>query len=797
MSEIEFYLLDVTYEVVGGEPHIIMYGVSRDGRRIVLRDKSFRPYFYAIISDDVDPTLLVSKIKALSEPNSPITSVEQVYKKYYGRPVKALKITTVIPEYVRRYRDKVKSIRGVEEVVEADIRFSMRYILDKELRPCGWHIVRVRESPSTKSFRVDSEYEVVGEIRSLEDSTPPRDLRLMAVDIEVYSEHGSPKPSRDPVIIIGVGVPGGGVKQFTASGLDDRNAIAEFVDYVLKYDPDIILGYNSNSFDWPYLLERTRVLGIRFDIGRRIGALPTTSTYGHISIPGRLSVDLYNYAEEISEIKLKSLDVVAEYLGVMKRNERVLIDYTEFPKYWRDPEKKKLLLKYNEDDVVSTLGLADKFLPFAMQLSYITRIPLDQVGAASVGFRLEWVLMYEAYKRNELIPNREEREVETYKGAVVFKPVPGIHEDIAVLDFTSMYPSIMIKYNVGPDTLVGELCEGEGYNIAPEVGHCFRAEPPGFFKDVLVKLLQLRKSIREEMKKYPPTSYEYRLLDERQRAVKILANATYGYMGWTGARWYCKACAEAVTAWGRQLIRKAVDLASNLGLKVIYGDTDSLFVTYNPEKIKIFIELVERELGFEIKVDKVYKRVFFTEAKKRYAGLLEDGRIDIVGFEAVRGDWAEVAKEVQENIVEILLKEGSVDKAVEYVRTVISNLMQGKIPLEKLIIWKTLTKPLEEYEATAPHVKAARRLINQGFKVEVGDKIGYVVLKGTGSISDRAYPYILVKDPKTIDYNYYIDHQIIPATLRILEYFGVSETQLKRASTGRKGLFEYLGKKQS
>ncbi|MCC6043573.1 MAG: ribonuclease H-like domain-containing protein, partial [Desulfurococcaceae archaeon] len=617
MEELEFYLLDVTYDVVGGEPHIIMYVIARDGRRVVLRDRSFRPYFYVILEEGVDPSLIATKIKALSELGSPVIRVEPVDKKYYGKPVKALKVTTVIPESVRRYRERVREIKGVKDVVEADIRFSMRYILDKELRPCGWHVARVKEQPPTRSFRVDSEYEIVGEVRSLEESTPPKDLRLMAVDIEVYTEHGSPKPSRDPIIIIGTGTPSGGVKQFIAEDLNDKRVIEEFISYILDQDPDIVVGYNSNHFDWPYLIERARVLGVRFDIGRKVGVPPSTSTYGHVSIPGRLNVDLYNYAEEIPEIKLKSLDIVAEYLGVMKREERTLVDYTEFPKYWKTREGREKLLKYNADDVVSTLGLSDKFLPFAMQLSYVTRLPLDQVGAASVGFRLEWVLMYEAYKRDELIPNREEREAEPYKGAVVFKPVQGIHENVAVLDFTSMYPSIMIKYNVGPDTIeIGECIE-ELHNIAPEVGHCFRTSPPGFFKSVLSKLLQLRKTIREEMKKYPPTSYEYRLLDERQRAIKILANATYGYMGWAGARWYCKPCAEAVTAWGRQLIRKAVELATSLGLKTIYGDTDSLFVTYIPEKVKQFIELVEKELGFEIKLDKVYKRVFFSEAKKR------------------------------------------------------------------------------------------------------------------------------------------------------------------------------------
>lgn len=796
MEELEFYLLDVTYEILGGEPHIIMWAITRNGRRVVLRDKSFRPYFYIILDEDVDAQRLLGRIRALSDTTSPIIKAEPVDKYFYGKPVKAVKVTTVIPEMVRKYREKIKTLSGVKEVVEADIRFSMRYILDKGLRPCGWHVARVSELKPTKSYRASSEYEVVGEIQSLEDSTPPRDLRVLSIDIEVYTEHGSPKARRDPIIIIGVGTGRDNVKQFVAEDLNDKRIIEEFVNHMLEYDPDIVLGYNSNTFDWPYLLERAQVHGIKLDVSRRIGVQPSTSTYGHISIPGRLNVDLLNFAEEIPEIKLKSLDVVAEYLGVMKREERTLVDYTEFPKYWKDAEKRAILLKYNRDDVLSTMGLGEKFLPFAMQLSYITRLPLDQVGVASVGYRLEWFLMYEAYKRGELIPNREEREVSPYRGAVVLKPVQGIHENIAVLDFTSMYPSIMIKYNVGPDTIVpGETCSSSEHYIAPEVGHCFKKSPPGFFKDVLTKLIELRKSIRESMKKYFPESYEYRLLDERQRALKILANATYGYMGWAGARWYCRECAEAVTAWGRQLIKRAIDLAAGLGLKVIYGDTDSLFVTYQPDKIKAFVELVEKELGFEIKVDKVYSRVFFSEAKKRYAGLMNDGRIDIVGFEAVRGDWAEIAREVQEKVTEILLKEGSVDKAVEYVRSTISDLAQGRIPLEKLIIWKTLTKPIEEYDAEAPHVNAAKKMMRYGFKVEVGDKVGYVIVKGSGKISDRAEPYMLVKDPKSVDFNYYVDHQIVPAALRILEYFGITDMQLKRATTGKKSLFDYLSKR--
>jgi DNA polymerase I len=452
--KLEFYFLDNTYEVVGREPHIIIWGITRDNKRVLLRDRRFRPYFYAILEDNANVDDIIRKIKASTEPGSPIINVEPVEKSYFGERVRALKITTVIPESVRKYREKIAKIPGVREVVEADIRFSMRYIIDHDIRPCGWHVAEVKEILKKPQYRVDAEYEIVGEIKPLEDNNPPSDLRIVAFDIEVYNKSGSPRPTSDPVIIIGVMNDKKEFKQFIAEGYDDKKAIQEFIEYIRSYDPDIIVGYNSNGFDWPYLLERCKYLGITLDITRRAGSQPQTSTYGHISVAGRLNVDLYDFAEEIPEVKVKSLENVADYLGVMKKDERVLIDFLEIPKYWDDPRLRDKLLQYNRDDVVSTYGLAEKFLPFAIQLSNITGLPLDQVGAASVGFRLEWYLMKQAYRYGELAPNREERPAQSYRGAVVLKPSKGIHENIAVLDFSAMYPSIMMKYNVGPDTLV-------------------------------------------------------------------------------------------------------------------------------------------------------------------------------------------------------------------------------------------------------------------------------------------------------------------------------------------------------
>lgn len=266
-------------------------------------------------------------------------------------------------------------------------------------------------------------------------------------------------------------------------------------------------------------------------------------------------------------------------------------------------------------------------------------------------------------------------------------------------------------------------------------------------------------------------------MNARQKAVKVITNAMYGYAGWIAARWYVKQVAEAATAWGRHTMRGAIEMAEKAGLQVVYGDTDSIFVKNEREKVEKLLKDVEEKLGLEIGVDKVYLRIFFTEAKKRYAGLLPDGSLDIVGLEVMRGDWAIVAKRVQEKVLEIILKDQSPKKASEYVQGFISGLRQKHVAYRDLIIWKTLTKPPDEYEIKAAHVEAARMLKEKGWELSVGDKVGYVVVAGPGRLYERVKPYVFASYDE-VDIEYYVSKQVVPVAARVLESFGITEEQL-------------------
>jgi DNA polymerase I len=220
-------------------------------------------------------------------------------------------------------------------------------------------------------------------------------------------------------------------------------------------------------------------------------------------------------------------------------------------------------------------------------------------------------------------------------------------------------------------------------------------------------------------------------------------------------------------------------MAEKAGVAVIYGDTDSLFIEYDKAKAEQLQADIRHELKLDVEIGEVYVRVFFTEAKKRYAGLRQDGTLDIVGLEVIRGDWAEVAKHVQEHVLEIILKEQSPKKALEYVRQVVSDLRRRRVPLEDLVIWKTLTKAPEEYAVRAPHVEAAKQLLDRGWRLSAGDKVGYVILSGKGPFYSRVSPYVFAQKDQA-DVEYYVSNQVLPAAARILGYFKINEKEIEK-----------------
>jgi DNA polymerase I len=774
--------LDVNYEVREHKPEMWIWGIDSKGKRVLILDRNFDAYFYTVIKEGESPQTIIEKILSRKTELPFILRLEHVKKKFFGKPVDAIKVVCQDPDLIPKYAKVLSKVEGVKQCLEDDIRYSMRYIIDNDLSPCGWHEIEAEPTEIQRGVQVDNVYLAKSFPKSIEKTEVPQ-LRILGFSMIGYSPKGAPKPEKNPVIIISAATNTGEEKQFVAEDSDDKSLLEAFVNYVKDFDPDIIVGYGTNRQDWPYLVKRSKTLGINLFVDRA-NTEPHTSLYGHVSITGRANVDFYDFAEDLTEVKVKTLENVADFLGVMRLEKRVLIEDVDYAEYWDDPKRRSTLLEFSKENTRCVIGIASAMLDEAMQLASLVGLPLDHVGTAAIGFRVEWFLIREAYKIGELVPKRIERPYIPYTGAVVLAPKPGLHENIAVLDFKAMYPNIMITYNVSPDTYVSpsEPEPPGGVNVAPEVKHRFRKEPSGFYKEVLSRLIAARDEIRPKLKSLDPKSAEYRVLDARQKVIKVITNASYGYTGWIGARWYIKPVAEAATAWGRHIILKTVELAKKAGLDVVYGDTDSIFIRHDPEKTEKVCDEISKILGLEVKPDKIYVRVLFTEAKKRYCGLLEDGRLDIVGLEVVRGDWAAVAKNLQQKVLEIILKRKSPEEAARFVQNSIQDLRMKKLPYKDLIIWKTLTKHVEDYAVRAPHVMAAKALLKEGWDLSMGEKIGYVIVTGPGKLYEKAKPHVFASYDE-IDIEYYISKQILPVASRILTMFGITQDQLLPAKT--------------
>jgi len=782
--KLTFWLLDVNSEAKNSVPEIWLWGVDQSGQRVLVIDRNFRDYFYAVIEETANAKKVAEGIA--QQQSGSIVKLEVVERKLFGKPANVVKVYCRNPDDISKCARELRNFEGVKDCLEDDIRYSMRYLIDNNTVPCGWHEIEVTEETNTRKVQVSKVYRAQSFPQLLESTEVPK-LKVLGFSTIFYSKEGSPKPDRNPVVMLSVATNMGEERQFLAGeDRNDRPVLEDFVSYVRHFDPDIVVGYGVNGQDWPYLIERCKKLGLRLQVDRAETG-PHTSVYGHVSITGRANVDLSDFVGEFSEVKIQTLENLADYLGIMKIENRQIVEDVDCADYWDSSEKREILRKFSMDNARCVMDIAEAVLDFAMQLSNLVSLPLDHVGSAAAGFRVEWFLIKHTHGLGELVPKRIEQPYRPYAGGVVLKPLPGLHGDIAVLDFKSMYPSLMIAYNISPDTYVPpkEAAPKSGVYEAPEVGHHFRKEPAGFYKEVLSHLISVRDEIRSRMKTVAPASVEYRVFDARQKAVKVITNASYGYAGWTGARWYVKPVAEAAAAWGRHTILNSIRMAEEAGLRVVYGDTDSIFLNNDVEKIEGLSNRIKKELGLEIKPDKVYVRIFFTEAKKRYAGLLPDGRLDIVGLEVVRGDWANIAKTVQEKVLEIVLKEQSPVKAAEFVRRFVLELRQKRVPFRDLIIWKTLTKPAEEYEVKASHVEAAKMLKEKGWELAVGDKVGYVIVVGSGRLYERVKPYKYASYDE-VDLEYYVSKQVVPAAARVLESFGITEQQLLQSAMTQK-----------
>lgn len=759
------WFMDVTTERYEGRDVICVWMLDNDGKLYSLYDFNYKDWIY--ISGD--PSTLKNIQEALAARYGDKLETQIVNKRVLKDMVEVLYISgdsEDIQNTILFISDKYRKINFYED----DIRFSNKYLLKNDISPSSWYMVKYDISEFKDQL-------IRGNIISLEplpkEIAYPK-LRVLSLDMITASPVGDPDPNSDPIFAISIFYRDK-IKQYVYDG-GDREILESIINDINSYNPHIIVTFEGNTVIWPYLLERGHILNIPLNIGI-FGDEPHQSLYGHFSIPGRLNIDLKEYVDINPIFQKKTLEELSIYVGIPVPDKTY--DRLTYYDAWKN--EKDRLLKYNmwRAEVIYKLFMQLKEEIFS--LSSITGMPADYVLSASTGYQVENYIMRNALKKGNLIikPGRVWRG--TYMGGLVYPPREGLHKDVCVIDFKSMYPMLIVKYNVSPDTIT--TSRGDDIMFFDEINVGVVKSYPGLFPEIIKKLVEERDNVRLEMKRMDEKSSEYKILDAYQKVLKIMANAMYGYMGWIGARYYNYEGAQLVTYLGRETISKSREIAESLGLTVLYGDTDSLFVNYIPQKIRMLLEKIGDELELEAKIDRIYKVLLFTEAKKRYAGLTDDDKIDIVGLEYVRRDWCEYAKETQYELIKLVLKGATKEKLLNYFRERVIKLDRGEVPIEKLIIWEQITKKLDEYKAMSPHLAVAEELSLKGWKIKKGMFIGYIILRGAGPLYKRAVHYTMARK-EDIDWDYYIYRQLIPVAARILEPIGVSKSDLESIASG-------------
>ena len=767
------WIFDVAHPQFSKEPDDNICLLSLDEAGVLYQLNShFDDYFYVSLEAGSGVVDAVAR-------EYPGVKFSEVVRRLYGRDVRLFRLSGDA-EVLKGVREALKKRVGEENLYEDDIRDTIKYLIDNNVLPCTWYEVYgslIGEYHGINVWRLDK-LVPLGEEREI-----PK-LRVLAIDIVVVSEHGEPDPRRDPIRYV-VLYDGTGFREYLAQDGSDVELIKWLNSEFNDLDPHVVVSFGGNSVIWPYLVMRGKHLGLKIGLGVA-GHEIHQSLFGHFSFYGRMNIDLKEYVEDNPLFELKTLEELAGYVGLDMPIKS--IDVFSYPYYWK--EGRDELLNYVRWRVETIYKSFSALVEHVFSLSSVTGMPPDYVLTASSGRQAEHYIMRMSRRRNELIPKVLGRRPRAYPGGLVLTPKKGIHSNIAVIDFKSMYPSIIMKYNISPDTIVRE--SGEGVDYYPEVGVGVRRDVRGILPDIVETLVRERDSVRDLMRRYEPDSPIYRLLDSKQRILKILANTMYGYMGWLGARWYTLEGASLITYLGRRLISESIDKARELGLNIIYGDTDSVFIEYDEDRVRRLLEWIESRLEMEAKIDKIYRKVLFTEAKKRYAGLTLDGRIDIVGLEYVRRDWCQLAREYQYKFIKMVLEGVSRNRLMDEFRKAVNRIREGRYSVDELVIWEQITRDLDEYKANAPHISVARSLSRRGWRIKKGMFIGYIIVKGEGPLYKRAVHYLDV-DPEHIDRDYYIKNQLLPVVARVLEPIGISEkTLLSIAETPATGLDRFI-----
>ena len=806
-TTINFIPIDYDYFDYQGKNYVKIFGRTSEGKKACIID-SCPVYLWAILKPNI-PERAIKKIQKLMENIkveksgrvSKILKTEIHNKNFLGKPVKAIKI------FINNYKDAPEIVeqlgfKEIEKRREYDLGFITKYILEKKLKPLCWYEIKGELLNNSDEFggidsAIDIDICIKTENIQLLKTQPKFSPKILAYDIET-DEFEIGKGHILMISLVGENFKKvltwkkQSEKDYVETFKDEGDMLEAFVKYIKQYNPDILTGYFSDGFDLPYLRARAEKNKIKLNIG--IDNSQPAFSRGRVltgKIKGIVHIDIFRFIRSIYSQYLQSEtlslnEVSSELLGDKKVEWEHKHSSKINSKEWED------YFKYNLQDSVLAYKLLERLWPDLTEFTKIIQEPLFNVSRDSMSSHVENYIIHNLEKYNEIAerrPTHEEigsrRSEKKYEGAFVFQPIPGLYEDIAFFDFTSMYASVIITYNLSLSTF-----SNKKINNSTEVDlgkqKAYFTKQQGFFPQMLNEIIEKRKKYKKEYSEKKDA-----LSKARSNSFKLLANAAYGYQGFFGARYYCLPAAASTAALARKSIHHAIDSIKKQGYNVIYSDTDSIaFETNKQPQKKIQQSLKEinstlpgiMELDYEGRFKRgiwVTKRTGEFGAKKKYALIDEKGKLKIRGFETVRRDWCNLARQTQNKILQLILETGNPNEAIEYLKKIIKQIKNREIPLKQLFIRTQLKKSIEDYKSINPHVTIAKKMQQRNIPVSIGSLIEYYIAEPESTkktlVRERAK---LPDEPGKYDINYYLKNQILPAVENIFEVFKIKTDEL-------------------
>ncbi|XP_062567518.1 DNA polymerase alpha catalytic subunit-like [Saccostrea cucullata] len=621
-------------------------------------------------------------------------------------------------------------------------------------------------------------------------------------------------------------------KKLRVEMLPTERALMGFIlAKIHKVDPDVIVGHDIFGFDLDLILHRINANKVPHwsKIGRlKRTKMPKLSGAGHRGFAdktaacGRLVCDIKLSAKEL--IRSRSYDLT-ELANVILKAKRLELDYDQIHNMYMSSHQLLQLLELTLMDSTYILRILYELnvLPLALQITNICGNVMTRTLLGGRSERNEYLLLHAFTEKNFIVPDKEYKKVtvqkETldddeaedvgkggkasrrrkpaYAGGLVLEPKKGFYDKyILLLDFNSLYPSIIQEYNICFTTVSRTAVQQEDKadDEDPLIELPDKDLEPGILPTEIRKLVESRRQVKQLMKG-DISNDQYMQYDIRQKALKLTANSMYGCLGFSHSRFFAKPLAALITAKGREILMKTKDLVESMNLEVIYGDTDSIMINTNctdldmvykvGNKVKSEVNKLYRLL--EIDIDGVFKSMLLLK-KKKYAALSvvkgPDGKYiehkELKGLDIVRRDWSDLAKEAGNFVVEQILSGESRETIVENIHAKLmevgEKVKNGQIPIEMYHITKQLTKNPEDYpdKKSLPHVQVALRVNSKGGKkMKAGDTVAYIICEDGSSLaaSQRAYhPEELAKsDTLTVDIKYYLSQQVHPVVSRLCD----------------------------